>query len=533
MPERLVLSFDVGTQSTRALIIDRRGQILHKSRVTHEPAYFSLQADWAEQDPDFYFQKICQASLLAKEAVSASVWKRIAGVTITTIRGTSVLVDKAGKPVRPAFLWLDRRKAQGEPAVSAISRMLFRAVNMEEAVIAQWKVSPYNWIMENEPETWRKTHKFLLLSGYLIYKLCGQMKDAVSAQVGYVPFDHRNRCWMPRGALTRFLFDIDKAKLYENVEAGSLLGHITAEASALTGLPEGLPLFASGADKACETLGLGCTEPDTAAISFGTTSTVTFTIGRYVEPERFVPAYASILPGCSSPEVEIFRGYWLLSWFKREFASKEVAQAQQMGISPEELLNKRLKEIPPGCDGLVFQPYFTPNLTMPHARGAVIGFSDVHTRIHIYRSIIEGINFALMSGLKTMEKRAGIKIRELRLGGGGSQSDEICQITANMFGLPAVRTQTPEVSGIGSAIAAYVGLGVFPDLRAGMHQMVQRRDVFEPDKQEHRIYHNIYKDIFLHVNGKLAPLYAKQKNLTVDGGRRRGTASPKKASPGE
>lgn len=522
MPERLVLTFDVGTQSTRALIIDRRGNILHKSRVPHEPAYFSLQADWAEQDPDFYFDKICQASQAAKAAVPPAVWKRIAGVTITTIRATSVLIDKAGKPVRPAFLWLDRRKAHGEPEVSAINKLLFRAVNMKEAVVAQWKVSPYNWILENEPETWRKTHKFLLLSGYLIYRLSGEMKDSVSAQVGYVPFDHRNRCWMSKGALTRFLFDIDKSKLCEFVEAGSLLGHITEQAAAATGLTAGLPLFASGADKACETLGLGCTDPDTAALSFGTTSTVTFTIDRYVEPERFVPAYASILPGCSSPEVEIFRGYWLLSWFKREFASKEVAQAQQLGISPEELLNTRLKEIPPGCDGLVFQPYFTPNLTMPHARGAVIGFSDVHTRIHIYRSIIEGINFALMSGLKTMEKRAGVKIGELRLGGGGSQSDEICQITANMFGLPAVRTQTPEVSGIGSAIAAYVGLGVFRNLREGMRHMVHRGDVFEPDRHEHQIYHEIYKDIFLHVNGRLAPLYAKQKTITMNHELRRG-----------
>ena len=83
---------------------------------------------------------------------------------------------------------------------------------------------------------------------------------------------------------------------------------------------------------------------------------------------------------------------------------------------------------------------------MPVAKGAVIGFSDVHTRIHIYRAIIEGINFALMDGLKLLEKQSGHKFLEIYVGGGGAQSDEICQITADMFGLPVIRTQTFEVS---------------------------------------------------------------------------------------
>ena len=81
-------------------------------------------------------------------------------------------------------------------------------------------------------------------------------------------------------------------------------------------------------------------------------------------------------------------------------------QAKRLGISPEELLNQSLKNVPEGCEGLLFQPYFTPNITMPTARGAIIGFSDAHTRIHLYRAIIEGINFALIDGMKVMEQRA-------------------------------------------------------------------------------------------------------------------------------
>lgn len=159
-------------------------------------------------------------------------------------------------------------------------------------------------------------------------------------------------------------------------------------------------------------------------------------------------------------------------------------EAIETKVQPEELLNKRLKEVPAGCQGLLLQPYFTPNLTMPEAKGLVIGLSDVHTRIHLYRAIIEGINFALMDGMRYMEKRGNFRFEEIRVGGGGAQSSEICQITADMFGLPVVRTQTYEVSGIGSAIPAFVTLGVFDDYKEAISHMVHKKEVFKPDKRQ-------------------------------------------------
>ena len=254
---------------------------------------------------------------------------------------------------------------------------------------------------------------------------------------------------------------------------------------------------------------MGCIDKETAAIGLGTTATITFNIGQYLEPERFIPPYDSIMPGYFNPEFEIFRGYWLISWFKKEFAEKEVVQAAREGCSAEELLNRRLEEIPAGCDGLLFQPYFTPNITMPTARGAVIGFSDRHTRIHIYRAIIEGINFALMDGMRLMEHRSGHKFREIRLGGGASQSDQICQITADMFGIPTVRTQTHEVAGVGCALTAFVGLGVFKDYREAVEAMVRKQDAFEPDLKQHVIYERLYEGVFKKIYGRLEDLYGE------------------------
>ena len=508
MEDRIVLAYDVGTQSSRALLVNHRGEILAKSQVKHKEPYESLHPDWAEKDADFYYHNICQASQDIKTKYP-ELFGKVEAVSITTIRDTVVCVGRDGRPLRPAILWLDKRKAEGNPKMSQVTRLLFKAVGMEETANVQFQKSHCNWIRQNEPEIWEKTYKYLLLSGYLIFKLTGQMVDAVASMVGHIPFDSQNRSWQKKGALTRPVFDVEEEKLCELKESGEILGTITARASEETGLPEGMKLIASGSDKACEILGMGCISLEKAAIGLGTTATITFTLDKYLEPERFLPPYDSIIQGRFTPEIEIFRGYWLISWFKKEFAEKEMKQAGELGISAEELLNRRLEEIPAGCDGLLFQPYFTPNITMPTARGAVIGFSDQHTRIHIYRAIIEGINFALMDGMKLMERRAGHKFRELYLGGGGSQSSEICQITADMFGIPTIRTQTYEVAGVGCAMAAFVGLGVFQNYEEAVESMVRKKDIFEPDMEQHKIYERLYEEVFKNIYGKLSGLYER------------------------
>lgn len=510
--EKIVLVFDVGTQSTRSLLVSNRGEILHKVSKRHEPAYFSPGTDLAEQNADFYYDNICAVSRRMKEEEPA-LWKRVEAVSLTTIRSTTVCVDKNGRPLRPAFVWLDNRKAGGRPDFSQLSRLMLKAVGMEYTADMQFQKAQCNWMREKEEQIWNKTDKYLMISGYLIYRLVGRMADSAASMVGRMPFDHRTRTWQKQSDLTRPVFPVEPEKLCEIVEPGEVLGNITSQAAEDTGIEKGMPLIASGSDKACEILGMGCITPDKAAVSFGTTATITYTSETYVEPERFIPPYASIMKGSYTPEIEIYRGYWLVSWFKKEFAEKEVELAKKLGISAEILLNRRLKEIPAGCGGLVFQPYFTPNTTMPTARGAVIGFSDIHTRIHIYRAIIEGINFALMDGMRLLEKQARRKFTELYVGGGGAQSDEICQITADMFGLPVMRTQTFEVSGIGSAMAAFVGLKEFGSYQEASEYMVFDKDCFRPRPDQHEIYASLYEDIFRNIYGRLSPLYERMRNI--------------------
>lgn len=510
--ERIVLIFDIGTQSSRALLVNNRGDILNKVKRKHDPPYVSPKTDYAEQDPDFYYRTISEAAQELRQ-LEPALWDKIEAVSLTTIRDTAVCVDESGAPLCPAFLWLDHRKADGAPHFSQLIALMLKAIAMEQTAILQYRKGKCNWLREQQPALWAKTHKFLMLGGYLTFRLTGRMADCAASMVGHIPFDHRTRTWQKKTDLTWPVFPIEAQKLCEIVEPGETIGGITADAAQALGLPPGLPLIASGSDKACEIVGLGCITPEKAAISFGTTATVTFTTPNYVEPERFIPPYTSILKHHYTPEIEIFRGYWLVSWFKKEFAAKEIEEANTLGVSAEELLNQRLHEIPAGCEGLVFQPYFTPNTTMPSARGAVIGFSDVHTRLHIYRAIIEGINFALMDGMRLLEKQSGNIFSEIYVGGGGAQSAEICQITADMFGVPVRRTQTFEVSGIGCAIAAFVGLGEFKDYREAVQHMVFPKDCFFPNIAQHKIYETLYADIFKNIYGKLSPLYQRLNEI--------------------
>jgi sugar (pentulose or hexulose) kinase len=508
MHKALVLAVDLGTQSVRAMLIGKDGSILFKAQHKFEKPYYSLKPGWAEQKPEVYWDAVCQVTRRLKDAAPER-WEDIAAVTVTTIRDTCLCVDRGGKPLRDAIVWLDKRECVPSKPLPLKYRLAFSLVGMTDTAELQRRVSACNWIMANEPEIWEKTHKFVMISGYLTFKLTGKLVDSIANMIGHIPFNSKTRRWMEKNELTRCVFDVETEKLSELVEPGETLGFITAEAAAGTGIPEGLPLIATGSDKGCETLGLSCVTPDSAAIGLGTTATIQFTIDRYMEPLPFIPAYPAVLKNHYNPEVQVYRGYWLISWFKKEFAAKEVQEAEALGIPPEDLLNARLKEIPAGCDGLVFQPYFTPGVVMPKARGAVIGFSDIHTRIHIYRAIIEGINFALMDGLYTMEKRGRVKIKKLFVSGGGSQSDEICRITADMFGLPVYRIQTFEAAGLGSAVVAFAALGEYGSVLEAAENMVHVKDEFLPDMAEHRKYQAIFDSVFRKIFSRLLPLYKK------------------------
>lgn len=507
MEEKIVLSFDVGTQSARAILVNNKGELLGKAQRKYDTPYDSPKPGFAEKDAESYFEVImeCAAELSKKYP---SIYENVAAVTVTCIRDTIVNVDKEGKPLRKAITWLDSRQVEDEPKFPATSKAIFSVVGLKNFVTLQYKKSVVNWIMQNEREIWEKTYKVMLLSGYVTYRLTGNMTDAVACIVGHIPFDVKKRDWADKKSLTRPIFDIPEEKLCKITESLEEMGKITKEVSDLTALKEGTPVIASGSDKACEMIGLGCVKKDIAAISFGTMSSVSFNTPDYLEAQTFIPPYPSVIKDWYNPEQELYRGYWLVSWFKKEFCEAEAIEALKMGKTVEEYLNAGLNEIEPGANGLFLSPYFSPDVMQPYARGGFIGLADYHTKKHMYRAIIEGINYDLLEGLREIEKKGKFKFKEIRVGGGGSQSDEICQITADMFGIPVSRTSTHEVSALGSSIATFVALKEYDSYEEACSKMVRVTDTFTPNMENNGKYNKLF-EVYKKIYPTLKPLYGE------------------------
>ncbi len=512
MPNKLVLTFDVGTQSTRAMLVNKKGQLEAVSQYSYETQYFSKQNGWAEQHPDFYFDAICRVSKELCEK-NAEKMNDVIAVTLTVIRDSVLCLDKNNKALRDIILWLDERQAKNDEPFGLLKKGVFKLVKMEETVKNQARNSVCNWIMENEPELWKKTAKYVMLPTYLNYKLTGRLCDSAANMVGHVPFDYKNRRWMTKSNLTRCVCDVPEEKLCELVPSGETIGTIGDEVSALTGIPKGLPLIATGSDKGCETLGLSVLKDNQAAVSFGTTATVQMMVKDYFEPQKFLPSYPAVPNDMYNPEFQVYRGFWMVSWFVKEFAEEERKEAAEKGWSVERVLDSHLEDVAPGCDGLVLQPYWTPGIANPLAKGAMIGFSDVHTRRHFYRAIVEGIDLALLDGLKTMEKRSGKKITEIFVGGGGSKSPAVCQILSDVTGLPVKCIQTHEACGLGSSMVAFVSKGEFKNYEEATENMVQVKKTFEPNLKNHELYLKIYSTVYSRMYQRLEPLYKRIRKI--------------------
>lgn len=512
MDRPLILTYDVGTQSARAILVDKQGSIVDKVQMKYTEPYIRPQPGWAEQKTDFYFAYMCAASRVLMERNKDKVGDIIA-VAVTVIRDTLVFLDENNRPTRDIIHWLDARKCEFDDPFPWWKKIAFKLIGMDKGTKIAYRTSKVNWVRLNQPDVWEKTKKIVCLPAYLNFRMTGRLADSPANTIAHIPMDYKKKTWMTENDLTRCMYDVPQEKLYELVPSGDVIGYITKEAAELSGAPEGLPLIATGADKACETLGLSVASPEKASISFGTSSTIEMYSENYFEPQQFLPSYPSVINKAWNPEIQVFRGFWMLSWFIKEFADKDKAEAQEMGISPEELLNRRAAEVPAGCNGLMLQPYWTPDVLKPDSYGAIIGFSDYHTKYHIYRAIIEGICLELYMSMKAMERRGKKHIEEIFVGGGGSKSDLACQILADTFGMPVKRIHTHEACSVGAAMVAFVAKGEFTGYDEAIKSMVHEKDVFTPIPEHHEVYMNIYNKVYRKIYKNVRPLYATMNNL--------------------
>lgn len=515
--DELLLAVDVGTQSTRAALVDLAGTIVDIVKIPIEP-YFSERPGWAEQHAEVYWNVLRDALRQIVERAAArgpAEPQRIAAVAIGTQRGTYVNVDRDGQPLRPAIVWLDQRKASTEGLIPHALVPVLKAARIWSLVEYATQYCRSNWIRQNQPDVWQRTHKYLCLSGYLTHRLTGEFRDSVGNIVATMPIDVKRSRWSGTFHPKTWLFPIEREKLPDLVLPGETLGHVTAATAAETGLRAGLPVIAASNDKACEIVGAGCLTPDVAFLSYGTIATINTHNAKYVEVTTLMPPYPSAVPHHYYTEINILRGMWMVSWFKEQFGLHERLRAEEGSVVPEALFEELLRAVPPGAMGLVLQPYWTPGpWVASYAKGSIVGFGEIHTRAHLYRAIVEGIAFALKEGAQTTEKKNRVPITRVRAAGGGSQSDGMMQITADVFGLPTERPHTHETAVVGAAIDAAVGLKLFPDFPSAVAAMTRVARVFEPDPANVELYRKLYERVYLRMYRQLLPLFREIQEIT-------------------
>ncbi|MBI9097542.1 MAG: FGGY-family carbohydrate kinase [Spirochaetaceae bacterium] len=503
--DNIFLSVDCGTQSLRTILFNTEGVILEKVKIEYKP-YFSPRAGWAEQDGELFWNSFVQGCRELKK-ISPVAFSAISAVGITAQRNTFINLDSEGKPLRPIISWLDNRKAPRHWKPGLFMKLAYAFIGMTETIAKVQCECKSNWIREYEPEIWNKTWKYLGLSTFLNYRLTSCLRDSVASSIGHIPINYKKLKWERKNGQNSNLFPIDRDKLWELVEPGEILGSVSGQASDKTGLQAGLPVVACGSDKGCETLGVGVLDESRASLSFGTMATVQTTSSRYYEPVRFMPAYPASIPGKFNPELTIFRGYWMIRWFKDEFGYEESEKARLTGQIPEEYLNSLLDEVPVGSLGLLVHPFWGPSLKKPFEKGSMIGFGGDHKKSHIYRAVLEGLGYALREGLEKIEKKSGKTVKKVMVSGGASQSDRICQLSADIFNRTMVRGKTYETSALGAAINMAVGTGIYQTYKDAVEHMVHYEEKeFEPNQENVAVYSRLYP-IFLKINPLLNNIF--------------------------
>lgn len=504
-----MLAVDFGTQSVRAIAFDRDGQTVAASSVAID-APAQPEPGWAEHEADYLWERFC--------AACHALWQQgdcrdqLAAISLTTVRASVVALDASGKPLRPVILWSDRRRLEAIPAIGGLTGALLDLAGAGNTIAALQREAEANWLAVHEPRMWENCAKFVLLSGYLHYRISGAFRDASAAQVGYVPLDFRRARWAgPRSWKWRALPWLRRAQLPDLVDPGQPLGKISAAACAATGLPLGLPVIACAADKACEVLGVGADRTGVACLSLGSAATVSLSSRRFRGPARLLPPYPAACRGRWHIEAQVSEGFSRISWFRERCAAAQAALAATRGVPVETVLDELLARSPPGAHGLTAPPTSTPDKATQSesatpgsglcAAPAFIGQTPQHTQADRYRALVEGIVFGLRAGLERIATRTGLAPGTLHGAGGGARSAIILQLASDIFGLPVARAQTAECSALGAAMNAAVGSGWYAHHGAAVAAMCHLRQVCKPDASSTPLYETVYRDRFL-------PLYA-------------------------
>jgi xylulokinase len=503
----VVIGCDVGSQGLKVVLLSLDGQLLGEAGAAYDVDY--PRPTWAEQPAQAWLDALPRA-LAQLRAETGFVPEQVRALGLAAQVDGVVAIDAAGRPLRPAIIWMDRRAvsqceaAAGRADPAALSRL--SGLNLDATHVAP----KIRWLAENEPAIYEAAAYFLLPGSYVAYNLTGELAVDYANASSTLLLDVAGRAWSDE--LCR-QFSVAPERLAPLRPATDLLGSLRPAMAERLGLLPGTPVTVGTGDEHAACAGAGVVRAGLVCDIAGTAEPVCASAVQPVfDPTGLVETHCHADPALWLLENPGFVSGANYRWFRDQFAPLEVQAAAETGRSAYDVLNDAAAQVPPGAEGLVLLPCLMGAMTPTWnaaARGTFAGFTLAHRREHFVRAVLEASAYAVRDIVDQM-RQMGLPLEEIRAVGGGSRSRLWRQIKADVTGLPVTLPQTSETTALGAAMLALVGIGAFASLSDAAERVVRIVDAerVEPDRSVQARYEECYR-FYREAYFALLPVYER------------------------
>jgi xylulokinase len=494
-----VLGLDIGTTSTIGILVRLPDQVL--ALASRPVTFHSPHPGWAEEYPLEWWSNVCSITqeLIATAGIDPS---DVAAVGTTGMLPAVVLLDADGHVLRRSIQQSDGRcGAEVEELRREIDEDAFirRAGN---GVNQQLVSAKLRWIERHEPDVFSDIATVFGSYDYINYRLTGErrIEQNWALEAGFIDLSTHEvaddlvaHAHVPRAAIP------PKALSHE------VIGTITDDAAAETGLAPGTPVVGGAADMIASALAAGVTQRGDVLLKFGGSVDILVATDQAQPDPRLYLDY-HLVPGLFMPNGCMSTGGSALNWFAKTFAAGEAEAAARAGLTIHQHLDRLAAQKSAGADGLTIVPYFLGEKTPihdPNARGVFEGLTLSHDLGHLWRALLESYAYALLHHLEVLREMGHAPTRYLA-SDGGSQSALWMQIVADVIGAPVETLAGHPGSCLGAAWTAAIGTGQTDDWSA-LSAFVTAGERYEPDPAKTEIYRQgyaRYRDIYRRLSAK-------------------------------
>ncbi len=500
-----VIGCDVGSQGTNAGLYAADGTLVASAYEGYDLSF--PHPGWAEQDPTAWTTAVIDTvgKLVQEVPEGASAIK---GLSFGSQLDGMVACDGAGRPLRPAMIWMDRRAE--DQAAALAERMspsdFYRHVGAN--LDSSHAVFKALWIRDEEPDLFSEAAHFMPPGSFVLRDVTGVLAVDYSNASSLALLDPRTRRWSEP---VLEAVGMSSAQLPMLSAGTAAVGAVTSAFAEATGLAGDTLVAVGCGDEMAATLGAGVYSPGEVCDVVGTAEPVCAAsdVPR-VDPTMLVECHPHADPEAWLLENPGFVSGGNLRWFRDQFAPFERQSESEGKGDAYDMLATEAAEVSPGSEGLVFLPCMQGAMTPEWngaARGVFYGLTLAHTRAHMMRAVMEGSAFGLRDILEAMAN-AGLEVRRLTIVGGGAKGRLWRQIKADVTGLPVRIPTSVETTTTGAAILAAVGAEVYPAIADAVAAFVSfQPDEHRPDPARQEAYDRAYRK-YREVYFALKPVFA-------------------------